>query len=306
MKPLVSIIINCLNCEKYLNKAIKSVLDQTYNNWEIIFLDNNSKKLIKNLLNEYKDSRIKYFKNNKTTSLFEARNIAISKTNGDFIAFLDSDDFWVKDKIKSQISIFNDKEVNLIYSKAWVIEENNNKRINIRKKLPSGYILDDLLLNENFICFSSIMIRKESLNLSKDIFNSSFEVSGDYDFLLRFAYKNYFYCINEPLVFYRIHENNLSKLGYTKLLNENYKIYDQLLSDGNISKNKNLNFFYQNILFIEGRYYAIYGEKKEAFKKMLIMNIGIKKIKLFALIFFPNIFYRIYKKLTFFNFQQVK
>ena len=86
--------------KKYLMKSVQSVLNQTYGNWELIFWDNHSSdksaKIIKNL----KDKRIKYFKSKKFTNLYEARNLAISKCKGEFICFLDTDDWWIKENLR--------------------------------------------------------------------------------------------------------------------------------------------------------------------------------------------------------------
>ena len=101
-KPLVSIIINCYNGEKYLDECIKSVLYQSYQNWEIIFFDNNSNDKSSLMLRKYKDKRIKYFKSKKTFRLYQARNLAIKKCNGELVSFLDVDDWWSKDKLTKQ------------------------------------------------------------------------------------------------------------------------------------------------------------------------------------------------------------
>ena len=105
-KPLVSIIINCYNGEKYLKKSIQSILSQTYSNWEIIFFDNNSDDSSKKIVKKFSDNRIKYFYSKKTHSLYKARNIAISKSKGEYICFLDTDDIWLKDKLKIQLMYF--------------------------------------------------------------------------------------------------------------------------------------------------------------------------------------------------------
>ena len=96
-QPLVSVIINCFNGEKYLSEAINSVLLQTYKNWELIFWDNQSSDRSAEIALSYDDPRIKYFYASKHTLLYEARNQAIEKSKGEFIAFLDVDDWWEVD-----------------------------------------------------------------------------------------------------------------------------------------------------------------------------------------------------------------
>ena len=78
--PLVSVIINCHNGEKFLNKSIQSVINQTYNNWEIIFWNNKSTDKSEQIVRSFKDRRIKYFKSNKFQRLYKTRNLAIKKS----------------------------------------------------------------------------------------------------------------------------------------------------------------------------------------------------------------------------------
>ena len=109
--PLVSIIMNCHNGEKYLNEAICSVLSQTYENWELIFWDNQSTDKSSVIVQKYKDTRIQYFYAETYTRLGEARNHAIKKSQGEFIAFLDCDDLWMSTKLEKQIPLFSDTRV---------------------------------------------------------------------------------------------------------------------------------------------------------------------------------------------------
>ena len=122
--PLVSIIMNCHNGEKYLNTSIKSILSQSYNNWELIFWDNNSQDNSKKILLKYKDKRIKYFKSKKLLKLYHARNLAVNKARGKYISFLDVDDYWSKNKLKKQVSFFS-KNLNykILYSNFYIVDK---------------------------------------------------------------------------------------------------------------------------------------------------------------------------------------
>ena len=134
-KPLVSVIINCFNGEKYLNEAVESVLDQNYKNWEIIFFDNNSTDNSCSILKEYKDKRIKYFKSKSKLTLYKARNLAIKKAKGKLISFLDVDDWWVKSKLNKQVKFFiKNKNVSVLYSNIYVYNEKKNQKMFILKR----------------------------------------------------------------------------------------------------------------------------------------------------------------------------
>ena len=98
--------MNCYNGEKYLKKSIKSILKQSYKNWELIFFDNKSQDNSKKIFFEFKDKRLKYFYSKKKLKLYRARNQAIKKSKGHYISFLDTDDFWHKDKLRDQINFF--------------------------------------------------------------------------------------------------------------------------------------------------------------------------------------------------------
>ena len=120
--------MNCYNGEKYLRKSISSVIHQTYKNWELIFWDNMSLDNSKQILLNFKDKRIKYFKSKKFTSLYKARNMAIKKANGKFICFLDTDDWWSPDKLKEQINlVLKNKKANFIYSNFYIFDQNKKK-----------------------------------------------------------------------------------------------------------------------------------------------------------------------------------
>ena len=95
-KPLVSIIMNCFNGEKFLKKSLQSVLVQTFKNWELIFFDNRSTDKSLKIVKNFNDKRIKIVKSKKNLKLYHARNEAIKISRGKFIAFIDCDDWWKK------------------------------------------------------------------------------------------------------------------------------------------------------------------------------------------------------------------
>ena len=167
-KPLVSVIINCFNGEKYLREALDSVITQTYKNWEIIFWDNQSTDKSAEIFKSYKDSRLKYYcASSHAAILYEARNYALKKTNGDFIAFLDVDDWWLPNKLEKQIPLFDDSDVGVVYGNEWrLFEKKNKKEIYKKKVLPTGLILDELL-HDYVIGSPTYVIRKKSLRQSR-------------------------------------------------------------------------------------------------------------------------------------------
>ena len=128
--PLVSIIMNCYNGDKYLRKSIKSIISQSYKNWELIFWDNKSEDNSRNILKSFKDKRIFYFRSKKFLKLYHARNLALKKTKGKYVCFLDVDDYWTSDKLKKQIEyMINNQQYLIIYTNHYVINEKKKKLI---------------------------------------------------------------------------------------------------------------------------------------------------------------------------------
>ena len=144
---LVSIIMNCHNGEKYLHESISSVINQTYENWELIFWDNCSTDNSKSIIESINDNRIKYFHSKKFTSLGQARNLAISKARGDFIAFIDTDDLWMKNKIEKQLPLFENDKVGIVISNTIFLKRMDGKRYYINLPQLPEMFLELLLLN---------------------------------------------------------------------------------------------------------------------------------------------------------------
>ena len=207
-KPLVSIIMNCYNGEEFLEDAIQSVLTQTYKNWELVFWDNQSTDNSLKILKKYKDKRIKYFYAKKYTTLYEARNLAIKKSKGKFIAFLDVDDVWLKNKLELQISCFKEKKIGLVYSNFYKLND-KKKKLAFNNHLPSGKVTAKIIKNYQ-VGFLTVVLRKSFLN-KKKLFDFNYNLLSDYDFILNFSLRHEFYALNKPLAYYRIHVNQLQK-----------------------------------------------------------------------------------------------
>jgi len=211
-KPRVSVIMNCLNGEKYLKEAINSVYTQTYKDWEIIFWDNASTDRSGEIAQSY-DQRLRYFKGEETIPLGAARNKAIEQARGEFIAFLDSDDIWLPRKLEMQIPLFErDSDVGLVFSDAIYFSD-KDRRLQLygNKKPPCGKIFSHLL-KHYFLCLGTVVLRRDALIGIDEWFDERFMVAEEADLFLRMAYKWKCDYANESLVMYRMHENNLTSL----------------------------------------------------------------------------------------------
>ena len=228
---LVSVIITNYNYSNYLTSCIESVINQTYKNIEIIIIDDcstdDSVKIISSFATKYNIILTHYNLQNK--GVIYSRNLGIEISNGDYICFLDADDYWDLTKIEKQVNVTKDNDIS--FCDLMIIDQFNN--ITGKKKHNSFYYSYDynLLLKYNFIAHSSIMVKKCNLsNITyKEIPDSKLKkillnffsinrlIHEDYNFLLR-----YFKTINpkavyldEELVYYRKHTNNISN-GWNK------------------------------------------------------------------------------------------
>ena len=139
-KPLISVIVNCFNGEKYLKECINSIIKQTYKNWEVIFWDNLSKDKSKDIFKRFKDKRLKYYKSKTHTTLYKARNLALNKAKGSIITFLDTDDFWHKDKLLIQLRHFKLNKCEISYTNLNIYKNNTIVKKNYFGKLYSGIL----------------------------------------------------------------------------------------------------------------------------------------------------------------------
>ena len=259
-KPLISIIINCHNGEKYLSDCIKSALDQSYRNFEIIFFDNCSTDQSVKIINKHKDKIIKFFcsKKKPILSLYKARNLAITYARGEYITFLDTDDLWEKKKLEKQLKLLKkNPDINIVYSNSYVLNEKNNKKYVLHKRtLPSGYITQKLLDNYS-ILIVTLLIKKKLLTKYK--FQGQYSVIGDFDLTVRLSMKFKILCIQEPLSTYRIHGANLSFRRvdiYIKELKQWLKNNDKILIKSKYnSKGVKLHLFKLKLKFILNKYF---------------------------------------------------
>jgi len=197
-QPLVSIVMNCYNSDQFLREALDSVYAQTYQNWEVIFWDNASTDKSSMIAKSY-DDRVKYFLSPKTTILGEARNMALKKASGEYIAFLDCDDLYLPEKLEMQINVMeNHPDVGLVYSNTVYFSERYNDRKAYKKIMPSGYIFKDLL-EGYFMSFETIMIRKSIVDERDISFNPKYRVSTDAEIFTRISYYTKCFYIDKVL-----------------------------------------------------------------------------------------------------------
>lgn len=200
---LVSVIITTHNREMLLRRAIESVINQSYKDIECIVVDDAS-DYVSNVSESYPIEYI-YIPKEKSKGGNHARNVGLLKARGTYVAFLDDDDFWKRDKIEKQLQLIINKDCALVYC-GLDLEIVNKNRIKHKIVYPlsnyQGNLSKRILYN---ICTStSCIFSRRDLLIDVGAFDENLRFWQEYDLLIRLAQKGDFYFVNEPLVCYRI------------------------------------------------------------------------------------------------------
>ncbi len=268
--PLFSVIIPTFNHAHLLKYALDSVLNQTYRNWEVIVVDNNSSDNTEDLVAEIKDKRITYLKIENQGIIAKSRNIGIQKSRGTWIAFLDADDSWSNKKLEICAQKIN-KHVDVIYHNLEIVTiegyVKRKKYLNSRQiKKP---ILIDLLVGGNPIANSSAVVRKSMLEKIGGINESKGIIAAeDYNTWLRISFfGGKFLYIPKLLGYYSLHSNNISKRDMSRPTYNAAKDFKYLLTKEQKDK------FLSNIFYIRGNYYYTKNTKNA----ILYFSFSLKK-----------------------------
>lgn len=210
-QPLVSVIMNCLNSAKHLRAAIDSVYAQTYSNWEIIFWDNVSTDESPEIAQSYRDGRLRYFRGDATVPLGHARNLAIAKSKGEFVAFLDCDDLWLPQKLEKQVPLFvADDRVGLVYSDTFFFNESGYEKRLYSEKTPYRGSRFPELLNNYLISLETAVVRRSALDSLDHWFDPRFNMVEEHDLFLRIGLDWTLDFAPEALAKWRVHDQSLS------------------------------------------------------------------------------------------------
>lgn len=209
--PTVSVIVTTYNRPQLLKETISSILSQTYNDFELIVVDNFSNYNFFELIESFSDSRIRPFQNQNNGIIAVNRNVGIKNTIGEFIAFCDDDDIWMENKLEAQIKKIEETGCDFISSNTLYFRSSINKIIGKSKNRKIKNIQD--FVKKNQINTSTVMIR----NINGLCFNEDKNLIAveDYLFWLELYIKGVeFEFILEPLVYYRINGGNISQKNW--------------------------------------------------------------------------------------------
>jgi glycosyltransferase involved in cell wall biosynthesis len=236
--PLVSIIMNCHNCGKYLAQSLDSVYKQTFKEYEIILWDNQSTDNSGEIASNYGEP-LRYFRGEQYLPLGAARNAAIEKATGKYIAFLDCDDIWLPEKLERQVELLeSNQELGLVYSDSRVIDSHDKtlKKTYFHSLKPfQGNVFNELLVS-NFIPILTVVVTREALD-KVGLFDPKYIIAEDYDLWLRIAEYYPIGFIEQPLASYRLHGESASQRNMIRSYQEEVQIKEYWLDrDPSLSK----------------------------------------------------------------------
>lgn len=224
--PLVSVIMPAYNAEAFIAESIASVQQQTYENWELLIIDDASKDQTLGVLEKFrnKDKRVQLHRLPTNQGAGFARNIGIKASKGEFISFLDADDLWQPEKLQKQLDFMREQQVHVCYSSYELIDEDGqplNKRVKALKKLPFKK-----LLRANYVGNLTGIYNARELG---KIYCPLIRKRQDWGlWLLAVRDANGAKGIQESLAKYRVRENSISRNKW-EMLGYNYKVYRKVL-----------------------------------------------------------------------------
>jgi teichuronic acid biosynthesis glycosyltransferase TuaG len=222
MSELVSIITPTFNAEKYIRSTLQSVLNQSYQNWEMILADDASTDRTVSIIEEFaqKDNRIKLFKLAENSGNGFARNVALEKAAGKYIAYLDADDLWFPEKLEKQIQFLKTNNVPFTFSFYDCIDEEGN---NLNRRVESPL---NLTYNQLFYCnyVGNLTAIYDADYFGKITLEASQKRQDWRLWLTILKQIKRTKPVSEPLAFYRIRKDSISSSKF-KLIKHNFGVY---------------------------------------------------------------------------------
>lgn len=224
-EKLVSVIMPTYNCGKFIGETIESVIPQTYKNWELIIVDDCSKDETERVVKKYveNDNRVKYHKLETNQGAAVARTQAMKMAKGNYMAFLDSDDLWKKDKLEKQLKFMEENNYNFTCTAYEQIDEESkllNKVINPKTKANYNRILLDCPVGNSTVMYNVDKLGKfEVPNIRKR--------NDDALWLQILKKEKYIYGMNDVLMKYRIRSNSISS-NKLDLVKYHWQLYREI------------------------------------------------------------------------------
>lgn len=207
-KPLVSIIMPAYNAERTILESIESVLRQTYRNWELIVVNDGSKDSTSAVVLAISDERVRLIEQ-ENAGVANARNNGINNSTGEYIAFLDSDDLWVEEKLERQIGTIEGGKHKMCFAKTWCFSENSNQTSDCFVNVSLDFDDRNKILIYDFIPILTVLLAKDVLD-EVGHFDETLRGVEDWDLWIRVLQKYEAIYLDEFLTKYRISSTGLS------------------------------------------------------------------------------------------------
>jgi glycosyltransferase involved in cell wall biosynthesis len=222
--PLISVIVPFLNAEQYIQAAVQSVLAQTYRNWELLLIDDGSSdgstEFARGIAGQF-PSAIRYHahEGHRNLGMSATRNVGITLARGELVAFLDSDDVWLPEKLERQVSVLGAHPgAGLVFNSAWYVRDGAARQIQPIRMRPGrvpgqSWIASILASDDNAACPSAVLMRRalaEDVGGFEDSFSGHLQLYEDQVMWCKVATRSGVVYDREPLILYRIHAESIS------------------------------------------------------------------------------------------------
>lgn len=210
--PLVSVLMPVYNCEQYIEESVNSILNQSYINFELIIIDDCSNDSTLNILSNYSDERIQIVKKEKNTGYTNSLNYGLKIAKGKYISRMDGDDISYKERFEKQVSFLESNPDFVLCGSNYQIIGSNELI-----KLPEhSEKIKIELLSSCCLAHPSVMYRKEAIIENNLQYNPDREPAEDYALWVKLIFIGKIYNFQEPLLYYRVHEQQISQTKYSK------------------------------------------------------------------------------------------
>lgn len=208
--PKISVVIPAYNAMAYLPEAVESALNQTFTDLEVIIINDGSSDHTDDWVLRQSDPRLILI-SQENAGKSAARNAGIARATGQYVAFLDADDYWEPTKLEKQIKYFEDNPgVGLVYTWAAIADENCQPTGRVMRPNAKGNVWKELVQDNILTCGSTPLVSKDCFEKA-GLFSPDLPIAQDWDMWIRIAVHYFFAVVKEPLVRYRRHDQNTSR-----------------------------------------------------------------------------------------------
>lgn len=241
-QPLVTVFIPMYNCEQYISQSLESIINQTYSNLEILIIDDGSTDKTMEIVNSYRDNRIRLIKNKENKGIPYTRNLALLESTGIYMAIMDADDIALPNRIEKQVEFMEEnKDIDALGSLFETFSESTNIKRKFKKIIgkvkmnqPKSMASEEIkagLIFSNRIGNPTALIRLETIKKYNLSYNLDYFVAQDYDMWVQLSKVGRLFILPEVLLKYRFGHSNITKKSKVNKLLKRKRIIDSIHKD---------------------------------------------------------------------------